>query len=354
MARLLILRERLREFFKKYDKFIVPVGRFILAFAVLMIINTTVPFFPQINSIYVVLAMSAVCAFFNLNLTCIVAGVVLLLNTYKASTELAVVVALLYMIMIIFYFRFSTREAAVLLFLPVAFVLKIPYCIPIILGLTGGLLSVIPVCFCGLLCYIAEFTGANAAALTKAHSLTTIEKFQFISQRIFVRPEMSITLLAFAATIVVVYFIRRLDIDYAWLISVLAGSLVSIVIVLVGYMLINNYDDTMWLVFGEVISALIGIMAQFLYFPLDYSRVERVQFEDDEYYYYLKAVPKMSVKAPSITIKRFTRTEPVKEGTTPEEIVSEGLSELNEEAFLAEFEDEFIKDSEKKKRPARR
>ncbi|MBR5337141.1 MAG: hypothetical protein IK152_04090 [Lachnospiraceae bacterium] len=338
MTGILILRERLREFYKKNVKFIAPIGKFILAFAVLMIINTTVPFFPQINNIIVVLVISAVCAFLHINFTCVCAGIVLLLNTYKASVELAVVIALLFMIMIIFYFRFSSREAVILLFMPIAFVLKIPFCIPIIMGLTGGLLSIIPVCFAGLLCYIAGFAGANAAALTKAHSLTTIEKFQFISQRIFVRPEMSITLLAFAATIIVVYFVRRLDIDYAWLISVLSGSLVSVVVVLLGYMLINNYDDTMWLVFGEVVSACIGVFAQFMYFPLDYSRVERMQFEDDEYYYYLKAVPKMSVIAPSVTIKRFT-----KEGA-----VSERGRDVSEDAFLDEFEKEFIKDTDSK------
>ena len=343
MTHILVLRERLREFYKKYYKFIVPVGKFILAFAVLMIINTTVPFFPMINSIVAVLVMSAACALLSIYFTCALAGIVLVLNTFKASSELAVVVALLFLIMLIFYFRFRTKEAVLLLFMPIAFALKIPYCIPIIMGLTGDLVTVIPVCFGGLLCYIGQFAGANAAALAKTQSLTTIERFTFITQRIFVRPEIVITLLAFLATLVTVYAIRRLDVDYAWLISVLSGALVSTIVVLVGYMLINNYDDTLWLILGEVISALIGVFVQFMYFPLDYSRVERLQFEDDEYYYYLKAVPKMSVRAPSVTIKRFTRTEPVEEGKTPEEIVSEGISELNEDVFLAEFEDEFIK-----------
>ena len=343
MAHLLVLRERFRELYKRYDKFIVPIGKFLLAFAVLMIINTTVPFFPQINSIIAVLVMSLACAFLSIYFTCAFAGIVLVLNTFKASSELAVVVALLLLIMMIFYFRFRTREAVILLFMPVAFFLKIPYCIPLIIGLTGDLITVIPVCFGGLLCYIAQFAGANAAALTKTQSLTTIERFAFITQRIFVRPEISITLLAFAVTLVTVYFVRRLDIDYAWLISVLSGALAGTVVVLVGYMLINNYDDTLWLILGEVISAGIGVFVQFMYFPLDYSRVERLQFEDDEYYYYLKAVPKMSVRAPSVTIKRYTKTEPVEEGKTPEEIVSEGISQLNEDEFLAEFEDEFIR-----------
>ena len=39
---------------------------------------------------------------------------------------------------------------------------------------------------------------------------------------------------------------------------------------------------------------------------LDYSRVERVQFEDDEYYYYVKAVPKASVTQEDKKVKQIT------------------------------------------------
>ena len=67
---------------------------------------------------------------------------------------------------------------------------------------------------------------------------------------------------------------------------------------------------------------------------MDYSRVEKVQFEDDEYYYYVKAVPKLSVTAPEITIKRFSKIQPVAEDVNLkdvnlEDIVSQGLEEID-------------------------
>jgi hypothetical protein len=33
-----------------------------------------------------------------------------------------------------------------------------------------------------------------------------------------------------------------------------------------------------------------------------------VQFEDDEYYYYVKAVPKMNVSAPEVKVKNINRS----------------------------------------------
>ena len=53
---------------------------------------------------------------------------------------------------------------------------------------------------------------------------------------------------------------------------------------------------------------------------MDYSRIEKVQFEDDEYYYYVKAVPKVFLAEPDKVIKRFNT-----EGTVTEEISSEEL-----------------------------
>ena len=40
---------------------------------------------------------------------------------------------------------------------------------------------------------------------------------------------------------------------------------------------------------------------------MDYSRTEVVQFEDDEYYYYVKAVPKNVLATPEKKVKRINK-----------------------------------------------
>ena len=44
---------------------------------------------------------------------------------------------------------------------------------------------------------------------------------------------------------------------------------------------------------------------KFFVFNVDYTRTERVQFEDDEYYYYVKAVPKNTVSIADKQIKKI-------------------------------------------------
>ena len=57
---------------------------------------------------------------------------------------------------------------------------------------------------------------------------------------------------------------------------------------------------------GCVVSAGLAILLQLTVFSMDYSRTEYVQFEDDEYYYYVKAVPKLTIAVPEKRVKKIS------------------------------------------------
>jgi hypothetical protein len=42
---------------------------------------------------------------------------------------------------------------------------------------------------------------------------------------------------------------------------------------------------------------------------VDYTRIENVQFEDDDYYYYVKAVPKVTVSDSLRIVKTISTSE---------------------------------------------
>jgi len=72
------------------------------------------------------------------------------------------------------------------------------------------------------------------------------------------------------------------------------------------------------MILGTVISMLLVFVAQFFRVVLDYTSVEHVQFEDDDYYYYVKAVPKVKYdigkKPKSMIMELFKKpvTKPAK------------------------------------------
>ena len=75
-----------------------------------------------------------------------------------------------------------------------------------------------------------------------------------------------------------------------------------------GYLVLNVSGKTLGLLIGNILSLLISFVIQFLFMNLDYARTERVQFEDDDYYYYVKAVPKKMVAVKEVTVKHFGNT----------------------------------------------
>ena len=60
---------------------------------------------------------------------------------------------------------------------------------------------------------------------------------------------------------------------------------------------------------GSVLAVVVGIVICFLVFHVDYARTEKLQFENDEYYYYVKAVPKVTVPDTHKKVKRINSSK---------------------------------------------
>ena len=116
---------------------------------------------------------------------------------------------------------------------------------------------------------------------------------------------MVVTIAAFAITVVLVYIIRRMSVDYAWTIAMAAGAVVNIMVLLVGDLMFDTNVGLLGVIVGTIVSLLFVVVLQFFVFNVDYSRTEKVQFEDDEYYYYVKAVPKVTVARPEKKVKQI-------------------------------------------------
>ena len=76
-----------------------------------------------------------------------------------------------------------------------------------------------------------------------------------------------------------------------------------------------TYNKLFWIVLGSILTCILAIIITDLILPLDYNRTELIEFEDDEYKYFVRAVPKASVSRKSVKIKRISsrkRTAPKK------------------------------------------
>ena len=87
--------------------------------------------------------------------------------------------------------------------------------------------------------------------------------------------------------------------------AMIAGAILNLIVLLVGDLMYGTNISLVGAVLGSILAVAVGKVLEFLRFSVDYSRVENVQFEDDEYYYYVKAIPKITVAAPTKTVKHI-------------------------------------------------
>lgn len=303
MTNLLVLREQMKKFYSRYETYITPTLKFLLAFVSLSMINSAIGYMGALNNIAIVLILALMCSFLPMNLTIVISAAVTLAHLYAFSLECTVVALAIFLLLFILYFRFSPKDTIVVLLTPLCFGLKIPYVVPLTMGLVGTPASAISVA-CGVVVYhVITYMSASASALNAFDADGVVQKFRYIIDGVIGNRQMMVMLVAFTATIIVVYFIRRLSVDFAWTIAMITGTLFNILCMLLGDLIYSTNVSIIGLIFGSIVSVLLVKVLQFFVFNVDYSRTEVVQFEDDEYYYYVKAVPKNTVAAPEKRVK---------------------------------------------------
>lgn len=324
MTKLLELKSRIIQFIEKNESYVLPAVRFLIAVVAFSLINMKLGYMQRLDNIFVILILAVLCSVLPLNATVIISALLLLLHLYALSKEVCIVAFVLMIVTVFMYFRFAPKSGYQALITPILFHFKVPYIMPIKCGLVGNPYSVISV-LCGTVLYFfLKGVVINEKILMSAENAGGTSKFVVAINQLFSDKELFLVLAAFATTAVIVYFIRRLPIDHAWTIAIGVGMVTQFVFLLVGKFLFGNIKEVMWLIIGMIMSALLAFAMEFFFFQLDYTRTERVQFEDDAYYYYVKAVPKALVQAREKKITKINkRSDDQQEQMTKDSIAEE-------------------------------
>ena len=342
MSTLLVWREKLQQTYARFGFVIRRVFQFLLGLAVFGLISLNVGFMETASSLFVTLGLALLCAFLPLTVMTFLAAALVLVHFYALSLSVTVVAALIFVVMYIFYFRFSPHYAWVVLLTPVAFALKIPYVIPVAMGLVGSPICAVPVVLGTVTYYMVHYVGTASETLgSKGGDM--INGLSSFASEVLRNPDMLVTALAFAVCVILVYNLRIRSFNHAWKAAIGAGVVVNVALVLAGRVLFDYPADYVSLAAGSVAAILIGLVLEFLFFSVNYAGARTVQFDDDEYYYYVKVVPKLTVAAPKKTVKHIHEKQETEEGPkeehpgdTPRKAAAAGLhsQDRTEEALL--------------------
>lgn len=336
MGKLFEIKGYLLKFYGKNSKYVDKTCQFILALLTFTFISNQIGFSDFITNPIVTVALSVICTFLPMTVTVLIATIVTIFQLYTLSLGIAVVALIMFLIMYVLYLRFTPKKAIVLLLVPLAFMLQIPVAIPIIFGLIGGPVYIIPITMGTIIYYMINCVNSYSTLLETVSETGMLGQMTTYTQQLLGNREMWCVIIAFALCLLLVYSLRTMELDHAWEIAIIAGALVHMVAMTSGYVILDVQFSFVSLVIGSLFAIVIAFVLEFFVFTVDYTRTEYLQFEDDEYYYYVKALPKVSVTIPEKTVKRINERQ--KTGVIDAEQVKELERLAKEEAEESEIQ----------------
>ena len=305
MAELLIIKERIRTFYQKNSRIVIPVFKFLLSLIVFLVINAYLGCDDALKAPYITLALSLICAAVPAVILPVLAALLLILHIKKVSIILAVGLALVFLVMYLAYVRFAPKFSYVIVIMPVLYLLKIPFVIPLVLALYSGITATIPMVLGAILYYILNAVRQVVLAQTATTAGESMDVYNQVVSSVVEEQYMWYTIIMFILVFTAVYVIRRTQIKYASQTAIGIGALINMIGFLIGEFLFSVQGEIGFMILGTILSAGIASVIQFFRLTLDYTVVENYQFEDDEYYYYVKAIPKLTVTVPKKEVQRI-------------------------------------------------
>lgn len=305
MRTMLEFKEMMKKVYGKYEVFILPVAKFLLALVTLLMINGRLGYMEAVDNSGVVLIVSLLCSFLPTGFVLVFGALFILLHFYALAIEVALVGLCVFLVMALLFLRFVPKDSLKVILTVLCFHWNIPYVMPVCAGLAGTPSSAVSV-GCGVVIhYMINFVSNNAAVIGSMEEAESTARLRMIIDYLIGNRAMLIVVLAFVITVITVYIIRRMSVDYNWSIAIIAGAMIDAIVLLVGDLMYDTNVSIVGVLLGSLLAVAVGMVLHFFIFSVDYRRTEKLQFEDDEYYYYVKAVPKMTVATPEKTVKKI-------------------------------------------------
>ena len=293
MKELIKVKNTIRDFLRKYEEIIFPILKFIWCYLVFHSVHTMFNYMELFDRKLVILLLAVMSAMLPDGFLVFLSGVVIGCNCYSVNLEVGLSFTLLFLLMYCLYIRFFPKYSYVLFMIPLCYMINMPFLAPLLVVVFAGIGGALPAAFGVVLYYFSVYTRDIAGMLSNAEDEETVEVLQYYIDHILKNKEILLLMLVFMLTIVIASVIHKLSFPFSWYAALFAGGLVCIL----SYLILGNslgvQKDMSSCIAGTLMGFLIAAVVQTAKGVLDFPHTERVQFEDDEYYYYVKAVPKL-------------------------------------------------------------
>lgn len=310
MMALLTLKSKIKNFYEKHYRLVRGILKVCLVFAVLLMITKKMDYQSFLSQYWLLFGIALICGVAPDMVSALSILAVAEVEIFQVSQLLAVALLLVILIYYLLFGRLTSRQCIILLSVPVLSAIHLEYLVPIVAGLFFSPVMIPALILSVFLQFIICGVQEYALAVSRVTEESTIlAPLQYLVSYLKGNTLLFTLLTAFVLTFVCVYLIRRIKMQYASQIAILVGAILILSVLLVGNILLELDVNLLEVVISIVISVAIAYIVQFFHLTLDYQGTRKLQFEDDEYYYYVTAVPKFKVAVVDKTVTRIVPDE---------------------------------------------
>jgi len=322
MEQLLIVREGIVKFYKKFEIFIIPVLKFMLGYFIFSSISSigySMEAFDIITKPSMRLSYTMLMAVLFTILPISMGYILMTFNIivqFSANYEVAVIIGAVLLLVIFFYSRLGGKEKWLILFMILGLHFKIPYIIPLIAGLYFGIQSAAAITIGVFLWefYPLAFNMVNVEKPKVASILEIPESFSqvitYFLDTVKNNDRWVVTSFVFVLVVIIVYAASKMDVDFAKEIAIALGTVINIISFIFLRLAIGYEISIPSLFLYSILSGLAVLILKLFDIVLNYQGTERVEFEDDDNYYYVRVVPKIAMARKDRSVKYIQKASP--------------------------------------------
>ncbi len=297
------LRDDIRRFILAREMLFLKIWSALIAFIGVTCINLNVGYNKTIRKPWIAIIIAVMCAFFPIQGVSLVLIAVLLIHLLALGPQVALVALGLIVVGYIVCAYFRSKNTYNMVAVPICYSFHSPYVMALGTGLMSNINELASV-ICGTVtAYFLHIIKDNAQAILDETSEVSV--FSLMQEQMLTNKMFYFFLAAMVAMFLVVYLLRQSSINMSWIIADVVGVAVEFIIMLAGLLLTSTKGQIPSLLLGNLIVLIVGFILNYFILDLDYSRIEKVQFEDDDYYYYVTAVPKIRIVEEDKEVKKI-------------------------------------------------
>jgi len=324
MEALLIVRESIVRYYKKFEPGITVIAKFLLGVYIFSLIHDIGFIRPELAGYYnrFPLTMLLGIAFVVLPLS--VSYLIMIVDItiqYSSNIEVAAVIFVFLLCILLFYARMAAKESILIIFTILAYRFGVPYLIPLVAGLYFSVTAVIPVAIGVFIAiFIPEIQTIIFTTQTADLNITEMpdvfgDVYSALINAIQNTSDWIFTAFIFALVIVLVHVVSRLAMDFAKEIAIGLGCALMIFSYIMAGLVVGINISLPGVIMMTLLCGLLAEVGRLFDPVLDYQRAESVQFQDDNNYYYVRVVPKIQLTKSKRVVKRI-RPQPGEDDAT--------------------------------------